>query len=350
MSFIFDDLLRNMFGGEKLQKLAAPVITYENDVVTMTGSGTIRYTTDGTTPTASSTVYTSGIRITEDTTFKAYCSAPGMADSDVTTYFAEVTDYSMTKLYIQNETDNAITVTLTPNNYTTTTSGYSISVSYSIVGGSSGTMTSSYRTVSLPARKRMYLSGANSYYDFSAGPFTLTCDGNFSIGGNVASMLNGGRFTNTSYTMGTYCLANLFSGNTNLISAENLCFPNKTSEYCYYKLLENCSNMVTAPATLPATSVSGYAYCAMFGGCSKMTTAPTLPASQPSPYAYDSLFYNCTKLNYIKCLSQYVGNQYTRAWVVGVGSNGTFVKKSGISWSTGSNGIPSGWTVQSASS
>lgn len=41
---------------------------------------------------------------------------------------------------------------------------------------------------------------------------------------------------------------------------------------------------------------------------------------------------------------------YTNSWVSGVSSSGTFVKNSEAPWNvTGVNGIPNGWTVQTAS-
>ena len=41
---------------------------------------------------------------------------------------------------------------------------------------------------------------------------------------------------------------------------------------------------------------------------------------------------------------------YTQNWVSGVASTGTFVKNSAATWDvTGTSGIPSGWTVETAS-
>ena len=41
---------------------------------------------------------------------------------------------------------------------------------------------------------------------------------------------------------------------------------------------------------------------------------------------------------------------YTGYWVDGVASNGTFVKNVDATWTTtGVNGIPSGWTVETVS-
>ena len=60
------------------------------------------------------------------------------------------------------------------------------------------------------------------------------------------------------------------------------------------------------------------------------------------------MFYGCSKLNYIKALfTTTPSNSYTGSWVSGVASSGTFVKNKNATWNvTGSNGIPSGWTVQ----
>jgi hypothetical protein len=42
-------------------------------------------------------------------------------------------------------------------------------------------------------------------------------------------------------------------------------------------------------------------------------------------------------------------NSYTSNWVSGVSSTGTFVKNAAATWDvTGVNGIPSGWTVETA--
>ena len=67
------------------------------------------------------------------------------------------------------------------------------------------------------------------------------------------------------------------------------------------------------------------------------------------------MFYGCSKLNYIKAMftttpSGSLPYYYTYNWVSGVASSGTFVKNSAAQWDvSGVNGIPSGWTVQTAS-
>jgi hypothetical protein len=57
------------------------------------------------------------------------------------------------------------------------------------------------------------------------------------------------------------------------------------------------------------------------------------------------MFYGCSNLNYIKCLATGISATSKYNWVDGVSQTGTFVKASGIYWSTGTSGIPEGWTV-----
>ena len=93
----------------------------------------------------------------------------------------------------------------------------------------------------------------------------------------------------------------------------------------------------------------------MFEGCTSLTTAPELPATDLA-YAtncYQSMFQGCTSLNYIKAMLMALGYGdygYTSNWVQGVASTGTFVKNASATWTTtGNDGIPTGWTVQTAS-
>ena len=59
------------------------------------------------------------------------------------------------------------------------------------------------------------------------------------------------------------------------------------------------------------------------------------------------MFIVCPKLNYVKCLATSGINQNNSTTsFIGGASTGTFVKKAGVTWPTGTNGIPSGWTVE----
>ena len=94
------------------------------------------------------------------------------------------------------------------------------------------------------------------------------------------------------------------------------------------------------------------AYCGqkMFYNCTSLITAPELPATSLANSCYQSMFYGCSNLNYIKCLATYISvSNCTKNWVNGVSSSGTFVKRPNMNkWTTGIDGIPSGWTVENA--
>ena len=151
-------------------------------------------------------------------------------------------------------------------------------------------------------------------------------------------------------TLAHYCYDGMFRGCTNLTTAPQL--PATTlAHYCYYGMFNGCTSLTTAPE-LPATTLADSCYYQMFYNCTSLTTAPELPATTLANYCYYFMFYGCTSLNYIKAMFVTTpSTTYTQNWVIGVASTGTFVKNSAATWNvTGVNGVPSGWTVQTASS
>ena len=147
-----------------------------------------------------------------------------------------------------------------------------------------------------------------------------------------------------SLTLATDCYRSMFKVCTSLTTAPEL--PATTlADGCYYSMFSGCTSLTTAPA-LPATTLAKSCYYSMFQGCTSLTTAPELPAATLANSCYRSMFYKCTKLNYIKCLATDISAyNCTYNWVYGVASTGTFVKPSSMtSWTTGVNGIPTGWT------
>ena len=145
-------------------------------------------------------------------------------------------------------------------------------------------------------------------------------------------------------TLADHCYFQMFYDCTKLTTAPEL--PATTlTQYCYYKMFYNCTSLVTAPA-LPATTLVTGCYNTMFRGCTSLETAPTLPATTLANFCYEQMFYYCTSLNYIKCLATDISAMgCTDSWVTNVALNGRFVKNSAASWTTGDDGIPSGWTV-----
>lgn len=145
------------------------------------------------------------------------------------------------------------------------------------------------------------------------------------------------------------CYASMFEGCASLKTAPEL--PATTlADNCYSSMFKGCASLTTAPSALPATTLANSCYSDMFWNCTSLTTAPELPATTLIKYCYQGMFCNCTSLNYIKCLAIDISKtNCTQNWAANVASNGTFVKNPNMtSWTTGTDGIPTGWTVQNA--
>ena len=150
-------------------------------------------------------------------------------------------------------------------------------------------------------------------------------------------------------TLAESCYKTMFYGCTSLVTAPEL--PATTlANWCYSGMFKNCTSLVTAPE-LPATTLVKNCYSSMFGDCTSLVTAPELPAETLAVSCYDYIFNGCSKLNRIKAMfTTTPSTTYTYSWVNGVASSGTFVKNSAATWTTtGVNGVPTGWTVQTAS-
>ena len=120
---------------------------------------------------------------------------------------------------------------------------------------------------------------------------------------------------------------------------------------CFQDMFAHCTSLANIPdGLLPATTLAVDCYRGMFQ-YTGLTRAPFLLVETLSwSNCYRYMFYGCTKLAYIKCLASNPGTTYTQNFTggnVGTGASGTktFVKKAGVSWPSGADGIPTGWTV-----
>ena len=150
-------------------------------------------------------------------------------------------------------------------------------------------------------------------------------------------------------TLASDCYNQMFNGCTSLTQAPELPATTLASN-CYNRMFSNCSSLTQAPA-LPATTLAESCYNSMFYGCTSLTTAPELPATTLANYCYQQLFSGCSNLNYVKAMFTDVpseGNPVS-SWLNNVSSTGTFVKNSAATWTNEQAGIPTGWTVQTAS-
>ncbi len=240
----------------------------------------------------------------------------------------------------------------------------------------------------------------NPFVDNGIGKFIS--DGDFDVEGNIMSLVYGDDFETATTLTNNGQFRSLFDSNTNVINASGLTLPSTNApQDAYRSLFYNCTNLVTAPLefpattlgdscykyafrycsslttvpTLPATDISQscyanmFQYCTsltsvpsnylpattvyqqcyeyMFSGCKALTTAPELPAATLAEKCYRYIFNGCRLINNITCLAtnNSAANCTTR-WVSDVAASGTFVKSSSMNdWTTGVNGIPSGWAV-----
>lgn len=149
-------------------------------------------------------------------------------------------------------------------------------------------------------------------------------------------------------TLARNCYSSMFWLCGSLVSAPELSAT--TLAYgCYSEMFKGCTSLTQAPE-LPATELEITCYAEMFLSCTSLTQAPELPATTLTTACYSSMFDGCTNLNYVKCLATDISaSDCTFRWLRNVSSTGTFVKDPTMSaWTSGNNGIPTGWTVQNA--
>lgn len=199
--------------------------------------------------------------------------------------------------------------------------------------------------------ERVYFraSGLTASSSSGIGSFSSTA-GEFNIGGNIMSMVYGADYRGKTELTQTYTFYRMFYQLTRLKSAQFLALPSTTlTSYCYNGMFYGCTSLVNAPA-LPATTLVNSCYRYMFYGCTSLKTAPVLPAKSLQNNCYAYMFYGCTNLSYIKAMfTNTPSTTYTESWVKDVASTGQFVKNSAATWNvTGVNGIPEGWTVETA--
>ena len=92
----------------------------------------------------------------------------------------------------------------------------------------------------------------------------------------------------------------------------------------------------------------------MFANCFELTNAPDLPAETLVTGCYNNMFGKDTgkdnnKISSITCLAINISaTDCVKGWVSGINiTDGAFIKNPNMtSWTTGVNGIPTGWTVE----
>ena len=199
-------------------------------------------------------------------------------------------------------------------------------------------------SVTLADGDKMYLKSDDEIpmsesYDEIYKYFIMT--GSIAASGNIMSLLN------FSDTLTDYGFVYLFTRCKSLTTAPTL--PSTTlAPWCYASMFNGCNSLTAAPA-LPATTLSEGCYAEMFNDCSSLVQAPELPATTLVNACYRQMFGFCSNLNYVKAMFTSIKYMYIANWIMNVSPTGTFVKNAAATWSNTDAGIPTGWTVQTAS-
>ena len=305
-----------------------------------------------------------------------------VVDSQNRTIWQKISPEYAVPFYVENITNSTETMFIgkTQNNAPTLTIEYSLDKStWSTLGNTSR---DNRLTWSLNPGDKLYLRClTNGVWGMGANDYNYI-RGVSKVGGNIMSLLYGSNFNGAedSFPSSTnWQFSYIFANNTTLLSAADLLLPVKNlTGYCYNGMFNACTSLTAAP-NLPSTNLANGCYENMFGFCSSLVTAPDLPATTLYQGCYANMFDNCVRLrnvsilpalnlttqcywrmfnqcvslNNIKCLATNGTIVNTPAdnvdptyqWTNGVASTGIFYKSAGISWHSGIDGIPSGWTV-----
>lgn len=206
---------------------------------------------------------------------------------------------------------------------------------------------------------------------------------NYEVEGNISSLINNND-TDTEITGGTFHFAQLFSGDTHLISAENLKVVSTTLyQSSFNGIFRDCSNLQKAPDLSIPTTLAQETYSSMFEGCTSMSQPPAvLSATTAVLTSYKRMFCmnrnskvttqmtkspimignfgsetGVTKdfqvfkgngsLTEVKCFWTNDSGSFggLSEWMSNVSSSGTFYKRSSQTFQQNPGGIPTTWTI-----
>ena len=207
---------------------------------------------------------------------------------------------------------------------------------------------------------------------------------NYEVEGNISSLLRNND-TDTQITGGTFHFAQLFSGDTHIISAENLKVVSTTLyQSSFNGTFRSCTNLQKAPDLSIPTTIGQETYSSMFEACTSLSQPPSvLSATTAELSSYKRMFCmnrsnkvttQMTKspimigdfgsetgvskdfqvfkgngsLTEVKCFWTNTSNSFNNLseWMHNVSSGGTFYKRSTQAFALNSgNGIPTNWTI-----
>lgn len=338
------------------QKIPAPKIkfdangncTIENTAPSYMG-GTVRYTTDGSAPTSSSTAYTAQFTVQLNDTVKAAAFSDNAlyTDSDVSskTYEGAVIFDPLTINNTSNET-GAFYV----GKYGSPSSS---NLEYSLDGG---TTWSNYDmtnrpNVSVPAGTSIMLRGSNPT-GFNKGTaysntWRLRFDKTFTVYGSLFSLRNTDPavFSAIDTTLDGEFMA-LFQENRKLTDASGLetSVIVEAATWSMWSLFQYCTSLTGAPDFSSLETIGNSGINMMFEGCSALQVGTNLlNVTSVTGDSFRSLYYGCSSLTTAWSPSVNPWNNGAcDMWISsGTPSTGTLYKRPGIT----PGGVRSGWTI-----
>ena len=309
--------------------------------------------------------------------------------SDVIEFYSPDCGYVPTKQYFTITSLAANnTITLRNNRRTSSASSFSYSTDNGTTWSSFSLSSGQTQTIAtLASGDTLMMYGTNgtlaSAYNYGHY-FRGTQD--YEISGEISSLVNGNA-TDTEIGSGatrSFTFAQLFSGDTHLVSAENLKISSTAlPESCFNGTFRSCTRLVKAPE-LPSTILGREAYSSMFEGCIGLAYPPsqlyfrsiqsdsfnrmfcmsrsskiTTPAMTYTPKMFgnwgsvnpatSNMQMFCGNGNLTNIYCYWTNNSGTFGnianWVNYTDdTNVTFYKRSTQSFASGVNGIKTGWT------
>ena len=275
------------------------------------------------------------------------------------------------------------TITLTNNRQSSTNSSFSYSLDKGATWTDFTLSSGQTKTIAtINSGDTIHLKGLNNTLgsNYNYGHY-FRGSGDYEISGEISSLINGNDYdTELTYT---YTFAQLFSGDTHLVSAENLRVSSKAlPSNCFNGTFRDCTRLTSAPE-LPSTNLGDSCYSSMFEGCIALSKVPseirftnvggnqvfqrmfcmsrtsklTTPAMTESPKLFGNwggttatnqqMFCGNGNLTKIYCYWTRTSGSFSLTnWVNYTADSGvTFYKRSTATFASGVNGIKTGWTV-----
>lgn len=310
--------------------------------------------------------------------------------SDVIEYYSPDCGYVPTKQYFTITSLAANnTITLRNNRRTSSASSFRYSTDNGTTWSSFSLSSGQTQTIAtLASGDTILMYGTNTTLgsNYNAGHY-FRGSADYEVSGEISSLVNGNA-TDTeigSAATRSFTFAQLFSGDTHLVSAENLKISSTAlPQSCFNGTFRSCTRLVKAPE-LPSTILGKEAYSSMFEGCIGLAYPPsqlyftsvqsdsfnrmfcmsrsskiTTPAMTYTPKMFgnwgsvnpatSNMQMFCGNGNLTNIYCYWTNNSGTFGniadWVNYTADSGvTFTKRSTQSFASGVNGIKTGWTV-----